>query len=159
MIAAPQSSSKSFQNEAFLTSSGKAFLGVAARIGAHPGDPFEIEFAADAPAGQRGSEGCTVLSIVPEEIFSFTWNAPPAFAHARKEHTWVVVTFERVSENATRVRLRALGFQEQAATHPAKKREWEQVRAYFAKAWPGLLDALAAHFGAEKERETEAGAK
>jgi uncharacterized protein YndB with AHSA1/START domain len=138
--------------KAYTTSAGwKGFMGVESRIGAKPGDPFEIEFGQEAPAGQRGSEGCTILSVVPGEMFSYSWNAPPKFAHARAERTWVVVTFEAVSPKATRVRVRHFGFAEQASAQPDTKGEWEEVRGYFAKAWPRVLGALASHFEPKKE--------
>lgn len=131
----------------YTTSAGwKKFCEVESEIGSRPGDRFEVYFGATAPAGERGSEGCTILSVVPEEMFSYTWNAPPKFAHARAERTWVVVTFEEVSAKLTRVRLRHLGFTEQAAAHADHREEWTQVRAYFAAAWPRVLGALKGHF-------------
>jgi hypothetical protein len=77
-------------------------------------------------------------------MISYTWNAPPKFPFARGQHTWVVVTFEALSPATTRVRLRELGFREMAASHPEQRAEVEQVRAYFASAWPRVLAALAA---------------
>jgi uncharacterized protein YndB with AHSA1/START domain len=129
---------------AFTTGAGwKRFFGVEAEIEHRPGGKFEILFGADAPPGQRGSEGCTVLSFVPQEMFSFTWSAPPKFERARKLHTFVVVTFEAISPSRTRVRLLHQGFAEQAALNPAHKAEWESVRTYFEAAWPKVLGALA----------------
>lgn len=132
---------------AWTTSAGwKQFFGAEARIGARPGEPFEILFDPSAPPGERGAEGCTVLSSVPGEMFSFTWNAPPKFARARAERTWVVVELEPLSAGATRVRLSHLGFAEQAAAHAGAEQEWREVRAYFSQAWPRVLGALRAHF-------------
>lgn len=144
--------------KAYTTSEGwKGFMGVETKFGSRPGQPFEVYFGNTAPVGERGSEGCTILSVVPGELFSYTWNAPPKFAHARAERTWVVVEFEPVSGAATRVRLRHFGFGEMAAEHPEKRAEWEQVRAYFASAWPMVLGALAEHF--EPAKESDAGAR
>ncbi|MEX2217791.1 MAG: SRPBCC domain-containing protein [Phycisphaerales bacterium] len=132
---------------AYTTGEGwKKFFGVETRIGGGPGEPFEVYFGASAPMGERGSEGCVILSLVPGEMFSYTWNAPPKFAQARKERTWVVVTFEEVSARATRVRVRHMGFAERAAAHGQSRAEWEQVRAYFANAWPHVLGALKKSF-------------
>ena len=132
---------------AFTTGEGwRDFLGAQATIGTRPGEKFEVFFDPSAPEGRRGSEGCTVLSIVPGELISYTWNAPPKFPFARGEHTWVVVTLESPSPAVTRVRLRELGFRELAERHPEHRAEFEQVRAYFAAAWPRVLSALAAHF-------------
>ena len=82
---------------------------------------------------------------VPDELFSFTWSAPPKFEFMRGQRTWVVVTFEALSPATTRVRLRELGFAELANDHPEHREEVEQVRGYFAKAWPQVLSALADH--------------
>src|SRR5262245_33146467 len=55
-----------------------------------PGGAFEILFTPDQPPGKRGAEGLRLLSYLPREMLSFEWNAPPQFARARPQHTWVV---------------------------------------------------------------------
>ena len=82
--------------------------------------------------GRTGSNGCQVLSYVPDRMLSFTWNAPPDQEASRLKHTWVVVLFEAVDERTTRVELTHLGFG--AAAH------WTVTRDYFAKAWPFVLE-------------------
>ena len=125
------------------TSEGvKAFLGVTNRIELTVGGPYELYFLADAPEGQRGSEGCEVLSWLPGRMLSFTWNAPPEFEHARPRRTVVVIELETESPGATRVRLTHHGFAAGATADPDHAGEWEEVRAYFAKAWPQFLAAL-----------------
>lgn len=125
------------------TSAGwQAFLGVSARIELRPGGAFEIEFDDQAEAGKRGSEGCKVLSLVPERMLSFTWNAPPKFEFARGHHTWVVIELEPVSAQRTRVRLFHLGFAELAGAHAEHAAEFEQTRAYFDRAWGMVLERL-----------------
>jgi uncharacterized protein YndB with AHSA1/START domain len=121
----------------------KQFMNVEARIELHPTGAFELFFAPDNPAGQRGSEGCTVLTCVPEELLSFSWNAPPQYAHARDLRTWVVIRLDEPAPGRTRVRLDHLGFAEQAAAHEDHRAEWEATRAYFVRAWGSVLDALA----------------
>lgn len=129
----------------------KRSFGVNSNIELTPGGRFEVLFSMEAPEGQRGSEGCTVLSYVDNEMLSFTWNAPPTFEHARKQHTWVVVTFEELAPALTRIRLRHMGFDKQAAANPGHREEWERVRAYFGNAWPKVLGAVNAQAaGAEK---------
>jgi uncharacterized protein YndB with AHSA1/START domain len=131
----------------FATGEGwRSFMGVPATIGSLPGEPFEVSFDPAAPRGERGSEGCKVLALVPREMLAFTWNAPPKFAFARTKRTWVVVTFDALAAGRTRVRLRELGFAELATRYPAHGAEIEQVRAYFAHAWGKVLAALAGHF-------------
>ena len=110
------------------------------------GGPYEMLFNADAPRGEQGSEGCKVLSYVPMEILSFSWGAPPKFTHARKHHTWVVVRFEDLGSNKTKVRLTHLGWDGMKTAHPAHADEWDQVYEYFSKAWPYVLDNLKKRF-------------
>jgi uncharacterized protein YndB with AHSA1/START domain len=123
----------------------RAFLGVEARVRLEPGGPFELEFDASAAAGRRGSEGCTVLSWLDGRMLSFTWNAPPKFAHCRERFTVVVVEVEAEGPRGTRVRLTHQGFAEGAAREPGHAEEWRQVRDYFSKAWPSVLAALRKH--------------
>ena len=51
-----------------------------------------------------------------------------------------------VGDGCVRVRLTHAGFAERAAEHPDENAEWEQVRAYFAKAWPTVLEMCRKHF-------------
>jgi len=135
--------------KAYTTNEGwKAFFEVETNIEARPGGPFEIYFgpADQAAPGERGSEGCTVLSLIPNEMFSYTWNAPPKLPFARTKRSWVVITFQELSPGTTRVRVRHLGFDELAGQHPAHAAEFAETREYFAKAWPYVLGALAAQY-------------
>jgi uncharacterized protein YndB with AHSA1/START domain len=132
---------------AYTTGQGwNDFFGVEARIGSLPGEPFEIYFDPDGPEGKRGSETCTILSLIPGEMFSYTWNAPPNFAHARPRHTWVVIRFESMSPTSTKVTAAHHGFEQRAEANPDHTEEWKQVRAYFAQAWPYVLGYLKNHF-------------
>ncbi|MCA9306947.1 MAG: SRPBCC domain-containing protein [Phycisphaerales bacterium] len=140
---------------AWTTSEGlESFLVEKANIELRPGGPYEIFFSMQAPEGARGSENCSVLSFLPNQMLSFQWNAPPKFEHARFIHTWVVVNFEELSPSRTRVDLTHLGFAENAADNPDHADEWKQVRAYFTNAWPSVLSALKQHFAAESDSPT-----
>jgi uncharacterized protein YndB with AHSA1/START domain len=128
------------------TSDGwREFFGVSSKIELRPGGAFELYFSDGAPEGSRGSETCTVLSHVPGEMLSFTWNAPPKFTHARARHTWVVVRLEPAGAKETRVSLAHLGFAEEAAADPEHAGEWREVREYFQAAWGKVLGKLAEH--------------
>lgn len=102
-------------------------------IGAHlecelrPGGKYEIHWAPTAPAGSRGSEGCVVLSLVPERTLSFTWNAPPNFASLRDDRTWVTVDLRPLPHGRTRMTITHLGFGE--------GEQWDTLRGYFVAAW------------------------
>lgn len=58
-----------------------------------PNGKYEIYFTTDKSIKERGSEGCVVLSFIPNRMFSFTWNTPPQFEELRSSgyHTWVVL--------------------------------------------------------------------
>ena len=103
------------------------------------GGPFEIHWQPDSEEGQRRSEGCTVLSFVPERILSFTWNAPPTLGAMRDKHTFVVIDFQPLGEKLTRVSLRHDGFGEGS--------EWAPVLEYFEPAWPWVMDQFVKELG------------
>lgn len=113
-----------------------AFFGEDNRIELTPGGPYEIFFDMESPIGLRGSEGCKVLSFIPNKMVSFTWNAPPKFAKARSSdyHTWVVVEFESVCDNFTKVTLTHMGWPE--------GEDWDGVYIYFNEAWDKVLGWL-----------------
>ncbi len=114
----------------------KSFFGENNKIECVPGGPFEIYFMMAAPEGLRGSEGCKVLSCLPEQMFSFSWNAPPQFKEVREHpyQTWVVVMFRPVDDQRTEVKLVHLGWPEDA--------RWDPVYDYFNKAWETVLKWL-----------------
>lgn len=113
---------------------------VESRIDLAIGGRFEILFGAGvSPEGQQGSEGCQILSYVPGEMLSFSWNAPPRFEE-REQHTWVVITFlPGPSAGTTRLHLRHVGFGEGG--------RWPEVEAYFQNAWIRLLGAMGEDLG------------
>ena len=120
----------------FTTSDGwKSLLGTQADIDLRIGGPWEIYFD---PNAKIGSNGCQVLSYVPDEMVSFSWNAPPKFPDERAKRTWVVVTFTDAADGKTSVRLRHFGF--------ASDAQWPEVKQYFINAWPKVLGALATSF-------------
>ena len=97
------------------------FFAPAANVELAIGGRYEMLFDPDAPPGSQGGEGLKILSFLPEEMLSFEWNAPPQYPSVRQERTWVVVQFEALTAETTRVRLSHLGWQE--------GEEWEQVFA------------------------------
>lgn len=100
------------------------------------GGPFELMMTMSLPAGLRGSEGCRILSYVPGELLSFTWNAPPTLP-LRSSNTWVAITF-RPTDEGTRVRLVHTGF--------LTGTDWDDYLAYFTEAWSYVLDLLSNHW-------------
>ena len=86
--------------------------------------------------GVTGSNGCQILSYVPDRMISFSWNAPPTQAANRHKRTWVVVELSPV-EGGTRVRLTHLGFGEGP--------EWQETYEYFEAAWKHVLSTFKAN--------------
>ena len=73
-------------------------------------------------------------------MLSFSWNAPPNFDYIRNhEHfCWVVLRFEAISGNETKLYLDHLGWLEGEL--------WDKVYDYFDQAWnvvfKWLIDSL-----------------
>lgn len=127
--------------QAWVTSDGvAAWLVQHARVELAVGGPFEIYFSLDAPEGLRGSEACTILSYAPQQMLSFTWNAPPSIPELRKlgPCTWVVVTFTEEGPRRTRLRLTQFGIHQGS--------DWDRYLEYFQNAWPRVLAACERHF-------------
>ncbi len=98
------------------------------------GGPYELYFLLDQPRGWQGGEGCRVLSYLPPEMLSFSWNFPPEIPEIRFEHTWVVLRFVRVARSETRVVFDQLGWKEGPA--------WDAGWKYFDQAWGRVLERL-----------------
>jgi len=123
--------------ELWTTEEGiKKFFAPNCSVDLRVGGPFEMYFLAEAKEGERGSEGCKFLSYIPNEMVSFSWNAPPQFPTIRngKHYTWVVITFSAKSSNETKVRLQHLGWLE--------GEEWDAVFNYFDLAWARVLESF-----------------
>jgi len=122
----------------YTTSEGwTAFFGVEAAIDLAIGGRFELLFDPEAPEGSKGSEGCQVLAYVPDQMVAYSWNAPPKFPAERGQHTWVVVTFADAADGATALTVTHAGFGQGGS--------WDDVYAYFDRAWGLVLDQLVAH--------------
>ena len=113
------------------------FFGADNNVELRPDGPYEIYFLMDNPPGLRGSEGCRVLSYLPEKMLSFSWNAPPQFQEIRNSdyHTWVVLLFRGVGDEKTEVTLTHLGWPDDS--------RWDEVFRYFESAWERVMDGLA----------------
>ncbi len=112
---------------AWTTESGlRSFLAPECLIVAEPNGPFEIYFRPDAPLGERGSEGCRVMAVMPHDLLSFSWNFPPHLPRIRQQKTLVSLRF--VSEGqGTRVHFLQIGW--------ANDADWELGFDYFKEEW------------------------
>lgn len=125
----------------WTTSEGMSSWLTKAHIELAIGGPFELYFDASQPPGKRGSEGCRVLSFLPERMLSFSWNAPPHLK-TRGEHTWVVLELVPMG-TGTAVHLTHSGWPDARLTEG----DWPATYAYFERAWTGVIEALALHCG------------
>ncbi len=128
--------------KAWTTKEGlRSFLAPEARVVLEIGGSFEPLFDLDSPPGAQGGEGLQILSYLPPEMLSFTWNAPPNHPTIRAHfHTWVVVLLEPQAVDLTRVRLDHLGW--------GSGEKWDKVYAYFDHAWDLVLGRLQHRFEA-----------
>jgi len=126
----------------------KDFFGTECDIVLEIGGRFEIYFDPSAVEGERGTEGCKVLSYLPERMLSFTWNAPPSFPELRNKHTWVVLEFKD-TETGVELTLNHLGWRPDG--------RWPELRGYFDRNWTIVLNALVAHFGPEGTASAQSG--
>ncbi len=137
--------------EAWTTAEGfQAAVGSALRIELRPGGAFEIAWDPSAPEGERGSEGCTVLSFLPRRMLSFSWSAPPKFPALRSlgPTTVVVVQLEALGARRTRVTLAHHGWLE-GDKAGALREQWDGAYSYFEAAWPKVLEWMDAGLGGE----------
>lgn len=109
----------------------KAFFCEDCHIELTPFGAYEVYFSMDWPIGERGSEGCEVLSYLPKRMLSFTWNAPTKYDVVRNHayKTWVVLEFD---ENT--LILTHLGWPE--------GQDWDDVYNYFDHAWSYVFEKL-----------------
>jgi len=114
--------------DAWTTEEGiKSFFASACRIDVRVDGPYEILFDPEVEEGRRGAEGVRILALEPKKMLSFTWSAPPEMEEVRKQWTHVVIRFQKISKQQTKVTLTHDGWGE--------GREWDEAFAYFTRAW------------------------
>lgn len=113
-----------------------SFFGEDNKVELYPGGSYEIYMLMDNPYGLRGSEGCSILSLLPGRMLSFSWNAPPSFPEIRNSSykTWVVIEFTETDSQNTEITLTHMGWPDDIS--------WQPVFEYFNKAWGAVLDWL-----------------
>ncbi|MBU1700760.1 MAG: SRPBCC domain-containing protein [Candidatus Eisenbacteria bacterium] len=122
----------------------KSFFAFDARIEMKIGGAYEIYFDSEERGGLRGSEGCQVLSFLPKEMLSFSWNAPPEYPEIRERRTRVILNFRQLQDGRIRVNLAHYGFD--------TGEKWDAVWNYFNIAWSHVMDQFLRRF-AEGHRE------
>ena len=125
-IQVPASQSQVWQ--AWTTVEGvKSFFAPQSRIDLKPGGAYEMLFDLEAEPGKQGGEGMVVLAVQPEQMLSFTWNAPPHLPNVRGQMTHVVVRLFPIDSQNTWVTLRHDGWGE--------GEEWDAAFQYFSQVW------------------------
>jgi len=99
------------------------------------GGKYECYFTLTNEIGLRGSEDCKILSYLPYKMLSFSWGGR-AKIHptVRKEKTWVVIEFEKLGKNTTKIKFTNLGYKD--------GEEWDDAYTFFTNAWAGVLKQL-----------------
>lgn len=120
----------------------RSFFASEARVEPRVGGAYEIYFLPGQPEGLRGSEGATILALERPRRLMFSWNAPVRFGPLRHQLTVVEIRIEPKESRRSLVTLTHSGW--------GAGEEWEEVRRYFAGAWPGVLASLERRLGAER---------
>jgi WD40 repeat protein/uncharacterized protein YndB with AHSA1/START domain len=125
--------------QAWTTEAGIAsFFSPDARIELRLGGAYELYMGMKQPdeSGRRGSEGCRLLSFIPNEMLSFEWSFPPKVMSLRRAdaRTHVVLRFDPVDPGRTRIRFAQAGWKQ--------GEDWDAGYAYFDRAWTNVLQQL-----------------
>jgi uncharacterized protein YndB with AHSA1/START domain len=124
--------------KAWTTNDGlTSFFAPEAEVDARPDGAFHIYVDPYGKPGMKGADTMQMLALDPEQMLSFTWNAPPHLPQARAQRTVVILRFAAVGDN-TELTLTHLGW--------GTSGEWPEARAYFEKAWPKVLKNLQTRF-------------
>jgi uncharacterized protein YndB with AHSA1/START domain len=124
--------------KAWTTNDGlTSFFAPEAEVDARPDGAFHIFMDPYGKPGMKGPDTMQVLALEPEQMLSFTWNAPPQLPQARAQRTVVILRFAPSGDN-TELTLSHVGW--------GSSGEWPKARAYFEKAWPNVLKNLQIRF-------------
>lgn len=115
-----------------------SFFAPDARIEPRVGGAFHIHIDPGAAPGLKGADDMRFLALQPPRMISFDWNAPPSLPEVRQQRTFVVVRFEPLGEQLTRVTLHHTGWGDGG--------EWDKAYAYFDRAWGNVLGNLKKRF-------------
>lgn len=120
--------------ETWTTKEGlESFLAPACNIDLRVDGTLDVFFFPEAPVGQRGAEGLRILSVLPNKMFSFTWNNPPDMPEIRGQYTHVILKFFSVgaANDHTKLVLIHDGWGDGEI--------WDQAYQYFIKAWRDVV--------------------
>jgi len=98
------------------------------------GGKYEMLFDLNQTQGKQGSEGTKILSYLPLKMLSFDWNAPTEFGTLRNEKTVVVLMFDKLDDQKTKITLSHFGW--------GDGDNWDKLYKYFDRAWNIVLGRL-----------------
>jgi uncharacterized protein YndB with AHSA1/START domain len=125
--------------EAWSTNGGvRSFLSPDSRIEITVGGPYELIFYPEAPEGERGTEGCRLLSYLPEQMISFEWRPPPSFPKLRKKKTRIILKMDPHPSGGVSVSLVQAGL--------GSGKRWDALYNYLDREWDRVLDRLNRRF-------------
>lgn len=107
-----------------------------ARIDLRVGGAYELRFSSDPKRTHESTDGCRILSYVPDRMLSFSWSMPPHLA-ATNARSWVVLTFTEV-QGGTEIELVHCGL-------PTGPEGPDRVE-YFRQAWRRVLRRMVDHW-------------
>lgn len=126
--------------QAFTTEEGaRTFFAPDCKIELWIGGKYEIYFSPEKEKGFRRTEGCKVLSFIPEKMLSVSWNAPPEFPEERNvSNPWIILEFDELTPDRTKVTLTHVGW--------GNGGNWNEIYNYFDKVWDIVFNSLKAKF-------------
>jgi uncharacterized protein YndB with AHSA1/START domain len=98
-----------------------SFFAPEAEVDARPDGAFHVCIDPYGKPGMKGADTMQVLALEPEQMLSFTWNAPPHLPQARAQRTVVILRFAPAGDN-TELTLTHLGW--------GSSGEWPQARLF-----------------------------
>lgn len=116
----------------------RSFLTPGSQIGIAVGGPYELVFDPDAPEGERGTEGCKLLSYLPEQMISFEWRPPPSFPKLRKNKTRIILKMGPHPSGGVWINLVQAGL--------GRGKRWDALYDYLDQEWGKALDRLNRRF-------------
>lgn len=117
-------------NECTTANGIRNFLAPECCIVAQPDGPFEIYFDLSVDNGHKSSEGNYFLSVIPQELLSFSWTIPPIFTSLKNQKTFICLYFKEQGEN-TMISF----FQEEHPCNP----DWEQACKFSRNLWQNIF--------------------
>ena len=119
--------------KAWTTEEGvKSFFAPECDIDLKVDGTYNIYFFPYEEPGKRGAEGIRIFALEPNKMFSFSWGAPRLlFPNVKKQRTLVVLKFEDLGNNKTKLILHQTGW--------GDGEEWDKAFEYFENAWENVV--------------------